>query len=177
MAASQPHPEDGAGTAGNDGRRHAGDVAHAHGGGQGGAEGLELGNGALVLHVPGNVLVENAADGVLHPMAEMGELEALCHDCHQNAGGDQQRQHRDAPDEAVDGAVDLRDFVDHNVFLLMKNGSRAADLRRYGSAAGDRMMSSGGRDAKKRKKEAVPLRQNCKTRNTDTAHWQDAIVP
>jgi hypothetical protein len=67
-----PHPEHRAGAAHGDGVGHARDVARADGGGQGGAQGLELGNGMLIL-APGDALVgEQAADGVFSTCGRSG---------------------------------------------------------------------------------------------------------
>ena len=109
-----PHPEDGAGTAGYDGSRNAGDVAGADGGGQGRAQGLELADGLVVRSRMGRDMLvgKDGTDGLLHPVAEMGDLEELCQNGHQDAGTDQKDQHGDAPDKAVDSAVYICDSFD-----------------------------------------------------------------
>src|SRR5690606_8084465 len=49
--AGEPHPEDGSGTAQGDGGGDTGDVADAHGRGEGGGEGLVMGDVAFGLGV------------------------------------------------------------------------------------------------------------------------------
>ena len=68
----------------------------------------------------GNLAVaENRADGVLDPVAEVADLEALC-----DAGGEyahegKQDQGRPAPDDAVQRTVDLRNDIEHRISSLL----------------------------------------------------------
>ena len=102
-----PHPEHRAGAADDDGRRHAGDVAGADGGGKGGTQRLELGNGLLIrFRVNAAVPAEHAADGLLPPMLQVGDLEPLCAAGHQNARADEQNQADLHPDKGVDLVID-----------------------------------------------------------------------
>ena len=110
-----PHPEHGAGAAHEDGAGHADDIAGADGGGQGGAETLELGD-TLILGMGGDVLVlENRADGLFHPVTEMGHLEDFRQDRHQHADKRQQSQGRHTPDNAVDSVVYICYGIEHTV--------------------------------------------------------------
>ena len=64
----EPHPEHRAGAANRNGACYTDDITGADGGRQSGAQGLELGNGAI-LGVTGDVFIfENCADGVFHPV-------------------------------------------------------------------------------------------------------------
>ncbi len=66
-----PHPEHGARAADGNGAGHTGNVAGAYSGGQGGANRLERGDGA----VSGFPLFENPADGGAHGLAEAANLD------------------------------------------------------------------------------------------------------
>ena len=66
-----PHPENSAGAADGDGARHAGNVAGADGGRQGGADCLERGNGALAGL---GSLLEELTDGIAPDGTEFAEL-------------------------------------------------------------------------------------------------------
>ena len=102
-----PHPEHRAGAADDDGCRHAGDVAGADGGGKGGTQRLELGNGLLIrFRVNAAVPAEHAADGLLPPMLQVGDLKPLCAAGHQNARADEQNQADLHPDKGVDLVID-----------------------------------------------------------------------
>ena len=114
-----PHPENGAGAAHGNGVGHAGDVSRADGGGQGGAQGLELGDGMPVVAVANSFfLLEQTPDGVGPHVAEAAELEEPGQHGHQNAGADQEHQRGNAPDHAVDGVIDgsysLRETIHTN---------------------------------------------------------------
>ena len=108
---NNPHPENRARPASGNGSRHAGDIAGANGGRQGGAEALELADGFILFgSVGGDVLIgKDAADGVLHPVAELGHLKRLGQKGHQDAGAHQHNQHGHTPNETVDSAVYLCD--------------------------------------------------------------------
>ena len=117
-----PHPEHRTGTTGDDGRCHAGDVAGADGGSERCAQGLELGDGMLVvIFCALAVVLEDAGDGVLPPVGHMAHLEELGAAGQQHTGADQQDQSRQTPHRVIDHAVDRRDhFYDlfHLIFLL-----------------------------------------------------------
>ena len=110
-----PHPEDGARPARDDGRGHTHDVAGANGARQRRAHALELADGhVLFAGVGGDLLVgKHRANGVPHPVAHPAELEAAGAQCHPQAGAEQQRQPDGPPDDAVDHPVDLRDPLYH----------------------------------------------------------------
>ena len=109
-----PHPEHGAGAAGQDRAGHAHDIAGAHRRGQGGAKALELGN-TLVLGMGGNVLVmEHSADGLLHPVTEVAHLENLGQHSHQDSDEGKQCQGRHTPDDTVYGIVHVRHGIDES---------------------------------------------------------------
>ena len=105
-----PQPEDGARAAQGDGGSDAGDVAGAHGGGQGGGQGLEGRNLALL----GLVLVKHFADGVLHGVAKLPELEALEAHSEDDARAHEQHQCGDTPYDAVQPTVTGRNCA-HNL--------------------------------------------------------------
>ena len=103
-----PHPEHRAGAADDDGCRHAGDIAGADGGGEGRTQRLKLGNGLFVrFRVDTAVPAEHAADGLLPPVANVGDLEPLRAAGHQNTRADQQDQTDLHPDKGVDLVIDL----------------------------------------------------------------------
>ena len=62
----------------------------------------------FVLVVPDHVLVEQAADGVLHPKADVPHLKKAGDDRRQNAGGQQKPHAYLRPDKPVDDVVYLR---------------------------------------------------------------------
>ena len=108
-----PHPEHGAGATGGNGGCHTGNIARADGGGQGGAQALELADGAVFLgRVGGNVLIgKDSADGLFHPVPKPGQLEGAGQDGHQDAGTHQHYQHGHSPNESIDGIVDSCDSL------------------------------------------------------------------
>ena len=110
-----PHPEDGARAAGDDGRGHAHDVAGADGACQCRTHALELADGHVFLAgVGGDVLIgKNSTNGMLEPVAHPPELEKAGADAEPQAGAEQQCQTERPPDEAVDHIVDARDDVHH----------------------------------------------------------------
>ena len=102
-----PHPEHGTGAARDDGGGYARDVTRTDGGGQGGAEGLELGNGLAVGLLGGvAVLLEHAGDGVLPPVTHVNDLEHLGAHGQKDTRTDEQDEAGKTPDRAVDGIVD-----------------------------------------------------------------------
>ena len=101
-----PHPEHRPGSAHQNGTGHANDVARAHRGRQGRAQGLELGD-APVGGVARHGAVLHGADGALHPVPEVGDLEHLGQQSHQYAHKGKQQYGRPAPHHAVDGVIDL----------------------------------------------------------------------
>ena len=115
-----PHPEDGARAAGDDGRGHAHDVAGADGACQRRTHALELADGHVFLAgVGSDVLIgKNSTDGMLEPVAHPPELEKAGADAEPQAGAEQQCQTERPPDEAVDHIVDARDDVYHNEIPL-----------------------------------------------------------
>ena len=116
-----PHPEHGTGATRHDGGGHARDVARTDGGGQGGAEGLELGNGFTVGLLGGvAVFLENTGDGVLPPVADVADLEHLGAHGQKDTRTDEQDESGQTPDRAVDGVVDRLDPIEkrfHVCFL------------------------------------------------------------
>ena len=101
-----PHPEHSARAAHKDRAGNAGDVAGAHGAGQGGGHRLEGGQVAAVILV---LLLEQGSDGVFHDVAEFAHLNAAGTHRQEDTGADQEHQHDGAPGKAVDGAVDICD--------------------------------------------------------------------
>ena len=81
----------------------AGDVSRAHRAGQGRGNGLEGGN----LPLPRVGFVKDFADGILHGIAELPELQSPVPHGHENPDADEQHQHGGAPHKAVHRTVDL----------------------------------------------------------------------
>ena len=79
-----PHPEDGTGPADGDGGGDACDISRADGGGQRRAERLELGYGAFIGFVMG-ISMEQSHECLRPPMAQMGDLEEIGGDAHEDA--------------------------------------------------------------------------------------------
>ena len=83
--------------------------------------------------VPDHVLVEQAADGVLHPKADVPHLKKAGDDRRQNAGGQQKPHAYLRPDKPVDDVVYLRYPVEkllHTVHPSAKN-SKKTESRLY----------------------------------------------
>ena len=110
-----PHPEDRARSAGDDGGGHTHDVSGADGRRQGGAQALELADGPVFLGgMRRDLLVgKDGTDGVLHPVAKMADLEKSGPDGHEQADAKQQRQPHRPPDHTVDHLVDPRNGFQH----------------------------------------------------------------
>ena len=98
-----PHPEDSAGAADGDGAGNAGDVASTDGSGQRGAHSLKGRNRAFL----GLRLFKSLAEGVLHDVAEVGELGEPAADAHVDTSAKDQDHHGETPDDAVDLAVKI----------------------------------------------------------------------
>ncbi len=96
-----PQPEDGAGAAQGDGGGDPGDVAGTHGGRQGGGQGLEGCDLALL----GRLLGKHLANGVLHGVAELPELEPLEPHRQNDACAHEQHQGGYAPYDVVQPTV------------------------------------------------------------------------
>ena len=122
-----PHPEDGPRPAGDDGRGHAHDVAGADGARQRCTHALELADGHVLLAgVGGDVLVgKDGSDSVPEPVAHFAELEKSGAHRHDQAGAEQQRQTRRAPDHSVHCIVDLRDPFQHGKFPPLTQNKKA----------------------------------------------------
>ena len=74
----------------------------------------------------GDVLVgEDRADGVPEPVAHFAELEKSGAHRHDQAGAEQQRQTRRAPDHSVNCIVDLRDPFQHGKFPPLTQNKKA----------------------------------------------------
>ena len=119
-----PHPEDRARAAHGDGIGHAGDVARADRGGQGGAQRLELGDGMPVMALADALFVEQSADGIAPHVAEAGELEKPGQHRHEDARADEQHQGGHAPDDAVDRVVEGSNLfcqVVHGITILSEH--------------------------------------------------------
>ena len=102
-----PHPENCAGTAGNDGGGNTYNITGSDGCRQRRTETLELGDGfVLFFRALGDVLVgKDGSDGLFQPMPEMEELKSFVDDGHDNAGDKEKRNSEYAPDYAADGIV------------------------------------------------------------------------
>jgi hypothetical protein len=110
--AGDPQPEQGARAAERDRGRHAGNVAHAHGGGERGRHRLERGDAALAGAGPAEL-----AEHLAERRAEPAELHAAGEDREEEASAHQQHQHRGTPDETVEPGVRLGEDVDHDMRL------------------------------------------------------------
>ena len=93
-AGGDDHPEEGAGTAGNDGRRNADDISGADGCGEGRTEGLEA------RHFP--VVIAFVVEDVVQGQLEAAELKTAEAEGEQGAARQDQDHERDAPDKGVD---------------------------------------------------------------------------
>ncbi len=126
-----PHPEHGAGAAGEDGGGDADDVARADGAGDGCGKGFKLGDG-LCRFVLALLLAEalhGGDDGCAHGLAQLADLHDPCQDGEQNACAEDEDYHRPAPDYIVqpliaffDGAKNTFHFYfSLSVFEFCKN--------------------------------------------------------
>ena len=97
-----PHPENGAGTAQRDGGSDTGDIAGTHCSGQSGGQRLERRDFTFL----GLMLMEHFADGVLHGIPELAELEPLAPHRHQDTHANEQDEHGCPPYHPIDGAID-----------------------------------------------------------------------
>ena len=111
-----PHPEHRARAAENDRAGDAGDVARADRGRQ--CRGDRLHRRDLALARFG--LLEDLADGVLPPVADLGELNEADAEAQVNARADQQCQHDGSPYKAVYRTVDFYDLI-HVISPLLLN--------------------------------------------------------
>ena len=96
-----PQPEDGTRTTQCDGRRDTGDITGTYCGSQSSRQRLEGRDFTLL----GFVLMEHFADGVLHGIAELPELEAPEHHRQDNAGTHQQHQGRYTPNDTIQPTI------------------------------------------------------------------------
>ena len=105
---AEPHPEDGPGAAGVEGRGAAGDVAGAHLGGDSGGQGLEGTHAVLARLVAGE---GDAAEELAAALAELAHLDEAGADGVENAGTQQQEQEQEllVPEDVIDGCHDLGD--------------------------------------------------------------------
>ena len=99
---SDPHPEHGAGATDADGGCDTGDITGTDSCSQSGAKSLERRNSTLFLGMAHDLFGEHAAEGVLEPVTDAGDLEEAGSRGHQDAGADQQDQTEHAPYKAVD---------------------------------------------------------------------------
>ena len=108
-----PHPEDGAGTAGHDGRGYTRDITGADGRCQRRTQALELTDGTILFPGMGrNVLVlKNGANGVFKPVPDVAYLKPPGEQGHQHAGPHQQHQHGNTPHKIVDFPVYLFHYL------------------------------------------------------------------
>ena len=111
-----PHPEHRARAAEDDRAGDAGDVARADRGRQ--CRGDRLHRRDLALARFG--LLEDLADGVLPPVADLGELNEADAEAQVNARADQQCQHDGSPYKAVYRTVDFYDLI-HVISPLLLN--------------------------------------------------------
>ena len=98
----EPHPEHRAGAAENDGACDARDVARADGGGKCRGYGLQ-GRNFTVARL---ALLEDLANGIFPPVADLGKLDKAHGDAQVNARADEQCQHHRPPDKAVYRFID-----------------------------------------------------------------------
>ena len=98
----EPHPEHRTGAAENDGACDARDVARADGGGKCRGYGLQ-GRNFTVARL---ALLEDLANGVFPPVADLGKLDKAHGDAQVNARADEQCQHHRPPDKAVYRFID-----------------------------------------------------------------------
>ena len=98
-----PHPEDGARPARDDGRGHTHDVAGANGARQRRAHALELADGLFLAGgMGGDALVgQDSAEGMPHPVAPPPQLEAPGAHRQQQPGAEEQPQPHRSPYDAV----------------------------------------------------------------------------
>ena len=75
--------------------------------------------------VGGDVLLKRWSDGVPEPVAHFAELEKSGAHRHDQAGAEQQRQTRRAPDHSVNCIVDLRDPFQHGKFPPLTQNKKA----------------------------------------------------
>ena len=104
-----PHPEDGAGAAGHNGRGDTRDVTGADGRCQRRTQALELTDGTILFAGMGhNMLIpENGSNGVGKPVFDVAQLKSPGKQRHQYARAHQQHQHGNAPYKIVDFSVYL----------------------------------------------------------------------
>ena len=137
-----PHPEEGAGAAGEDGGGHTGNVAHAHGGGQGGHECLERGEFSMNVGILGASL-----PGETEAFTETGPGKEAQTEGKIEARSENEGHHDRSPDVAVQYLDELGELFHvvkllavsgcwsmHNVFLMrnVAPGAPAAENRKAG---------------------------------------------
>lgn len=138
-----PHPENSAGTAHEDSARNTDDVAGTHRCGKSGAQTLELGY-AFVVRMGSHMLVmENSADGLLHPVAEMGHLENLRQHGHQDSDKCQQDQGGNSPDNTVHGVVHIGNTVQESAACFFCCSSRCTHQQHTRKNPRNRLESLG----------------------------------
>ncbi len=108
----KPHPEDGTRTADHDSAGDAGDIAGADSSCQSGGESLKRRNLAFT----GFLFCEDFAEGILHGVTELAELQKPRTDTENNADAHQQAEHDRTPCNIIQFGNKLTDC--HKSFLL-----------------------------------------------------------
>ena len=67
------------------------------------------------------LVTKDSTDGVLHPVAKMGELESFGQDRHQKADRKEQDERRPAPDNIIHCVVDICNDFQHKKYLFSLN--------------------------------------------------------
>ena len=110
-----PHPEHSTGAADGNGTCHAGNVAGANGCGQSGTHRLERSQGTA----GGSGFVKNTANGTLHGIAKLPQLQEAAADTQVQTHADDAGHGGNTPDKAIQKVIDLCDDFDHNSFPLL----------------------------------------------------------
>ena len=80
------------------------------------------------------LVLEDGADGLFHPMAEMGHLEHFGEHRHQHADKRQQRQRRNTPDDTVDCIVHIGDgseqIIHDDTSLIFVTGQKKRGMEK-----------------------------------------------
>ena len=114
-----PHPEDGAGAAHQDGAAGADDVTGTHLGGDGRGQSLERGHTTFLLATAQG----QVAEYLLHAFAEAADLHEASFDGEDEAGTHQQENENVVREIGVDRCDDLENCSFHDFLFLQKNKS------------------------------------------------------
>jgi hypothetical protein len=118
--ARYPHPEKGARSSGGQGGRDARDVPRPHRCGQGGHQGLEMGDVALL-----GVRFLSLDQGEVEGMKEGAKLETPEPKGEVDACPQQKNEHRRAPEDLVDPVEQGEDLLFHGLHPLTSHGGKA----------------------------------------------------